>query len=250
MNCTSLLKTALLGGLFFGATQANAQMVGSDVFLKGKYVEVGIGHLGYYGSDASAPTGYHPHLYAGDTTDRLGFVADPLMTGWDTSSSSHYMGDYFLPGNPFEGWYLQAGTKRCQGYNTGIDTSLLVYRGITTASGGNTAYTTSGSTVSGTWTGAIDSIGISQVTTLDTNALFFTVLLLLMTSIISGRLILITMKHGLAEPSPQITRSITRCPTPPAYRLLRLQDRVPHILRSHLAVQILHRGQLFMTHGR
>ncbi len=175
MNCKSLLKLSLLSGVFFGATQANAQMVGSSVFLKGKYVEIGIGHLGYYGSDTAAPAGFHPHCAGSAITGSLGFVADPAMTGWDTSSSSHYMGDYFVPGAPFEGWYLQAGSKRCQGYNTGIDTSLLVCRGITTASGSNTAYTASGTTVSGVWTGAIDSIGISQVTTLDTNALFFTV---------------------------------------------------------------------------
>ena len=164
MNCTSLLKTALLGGLFFGATYAKAQMVGTDVFLKGKYVEVGIGHLGYYGSDAAAPAGYHPHL-PGYSIQNLGFVADPAMTGWDTSSSSHYMGDYFLPGDPFEGWYLQAGTEKCQGYNTGSPSSLLSIVGTAA----------SGSTVSGTWQGAVDSIGITQVTTLDTNSMYFSV---------------------------------------------------------------------------
>src|SRR5690348_12855350 len=79
------------------------QVSGSDIFLRGHYVEVGIRGLGSYGSSGSAPAGYHPHLGTGITTSNLGFVADPGMTGWSTSPSSHYMGDYFYPGSPFEG---------------------------------------------------------------------------------------------------------------------------------------------------
>ena len=175
MNCKTLLKLSLLSGVFFGAASANAQMVGTDVFLKGKYIEVGIGHLGYYGSDAAAPTGYHPHVIAGVTGGTLGFVADPLMTGWDTSSASHYMGDYFIPGVPFEGWDIQIGSgARCQGYNEGLASSTFVTTGGL-GTGSNTAYTTSGSTVSGTWQGAYDSVAITQVTTLDTNSMYFVV---------------------------------------------------------------------------
>jgi hypothetical protein len=47
--------------------------------------------------------------------------------------------------------------------------------GISGCTGGNTAYTTSGSKVIGTWEGFIDSIIVTQVTTLDTNALYFSV---------------------------------------------------------------------------
>jgi len=154
----------------FSIVHTQAQMVGTDVFLKGKYVEVGIGHLGYYGSDYNAPSGYHPHGFT-----KLGFVADPLMTGWSTGTT-HYMGDYFLPGTPFEGWDLQISSSsiRCQGYNTGSSTSAFVTTGGT-YTGGNLSYTPSGSTVSGTWQGSVDSVTITQVTTLDTNAMYFRV---------------------------------------------------------------------------
>ena len=174
MNCKTLLKLSLLSGVFFGAIHANAQMVGTDVFLKGKYLEVGIGHLGYYGSDSTSPSGYHPHVPS-DTTHRLGFVADPAMDGW-TVGTPPYMGDYFIPGFPFEGWDIQLGSStRCQGYNTGSAHSTFLTTGGLTGIGSNTAYTASGSTVSGTWEGIFDSLTITQVTTLDTNELYFSV---------------------------------------------------------------------------
>lgn len=162
--------------LLCGAGISQAQMVGGSVFLRGQYVEVGIGHLGYYGSDTAAPAGYHSHCGC-TTANAIGFVADPLMTGWDTTTTgSHYMGDYFLPGSPFEGWELQADGMRCQAYNSGPFTTAFVYSGgMPACTGSNVSYATSGSIVSGTWQGSIDSITLTQVTTLDTNAMYFTV---------------------------------------------------------------------------
>lgn len=155
-----------------GSLYASAQVVTPDVYLRGHYVEVGTGHLGYYGSNTIAPTGYHPHLPG---SSNLGFVADPGMTGWSTSPSSHYAGDYFVPGYPFEGWELQeGGTLRIQGFNSGSTTSSFNTVGGTGAVV-TESYSTSGSKVIGTWEGTFDSIDINQVTTLDTNDLFFTV---------------------------------------------------------------------------
>ncbi len=172
MKKFTFLKAAFVGSLFL-AGNANAQMVSGDVFLKGRYVEVGIGHLGYYGSDNAAPTGYHPH-----TSTKVGFVADPDMDGWATGTPA-YMGDYFLPGSPFEGWMLQVDGPRCQGYNTGSSTSSLVCSAGGVGSGANLSYTTSGSKVIGTWQGVIDSVQLTQITTLDINNLYFTVKIVL-----------------------------------------------------------------------
>jgi hypothetical protein len=174
MRKFTFLKAAFLGAFLAGGN-ANAQMVSGDVFLKGKYVEVGIGHLGYYGSDNSAPSGYHPHPGSGS---KLGFVADPDMDGWATGTPA-YMGDYFLPGSPFEGWMLQVDSARCQGYNTGISTSLMACSSGGSGTGANLSYTTSGSKVIGTWQGVIDSVQLTQITTLDTNNLYFTVKIVL-----------------------------------------------------------------------
>ncbi len=166
----------LIGISLLSAQTSNAQMVSGSVFLKGHYVEVGIGALGYYGSDTTAPAGYHPHLIGGVPANRVGFVADPLMTGWDTAAAHHYMGDYFLPGSPFEGWDIQIGGKRCEAYNNGPTAISFMYGGgMGTCFGYNTGYATSGSTVSATWQGTADSVTITQVTTLDTMDFYFTV---------------------------------------------------------------------------
>lgn len=168
-----LFKAAFIAGFALLSNSTQAQMVGGDVFLKGQYVEVGIGHLGYYGSDATAPTGFHSH----PSGSKLGFVADLGMDGWGTGTPA-YMGDYFTPGTPFEGWALDIDTMRCRGYNTGSSGSSLLTNGPA-CSGANLSYTTSGTKVIGTWQGVFDSVAITQITTLDTTQLYFTVKVIL-----------------------------------------------------------------------
>jgi len=169
MKSMHLLKSAVIGGLLLTTVSANAQMVGSDVFLRGQYLEIGIGNLGYYGSGGNAPSGYHPHGFT-----NLGFVADPAMDGW-TVGTPPYMGDYFLPGSPFEGWELQVNGKRALSYNNGPGTTFAYGGGMGACTGGNVSYTASGSTVSGVWQGLIDSIILTQTTSFDTLSLYFNV---------------------------------------------------------------------------
>ncbi len=140
-----------------------AQLVGGSVFLKGQYVEAGICANGDFGA-ASPPAGYHPHTST-VSGGALGFVCDVAMDGWTTGTPA-YMGDYFTPGSPFEGWNLQIGSIRAQAHSCAGFTGT----GLT---GANVAYTTSGSKVIGTWEGMFDSMKIRQVTTLDTLALYF-----------------------------------------------------------------------------
>ncbi len=177
MKLYSLFKAAILFAAIFNIDTTNAQMVGSSIFLKGRFVEVGIGHLGYYGSDTSAPVSYHPHCPGCSTVNSIGFVADIGMDGWTTGSPA-YMGDYFTPGTPFEGWVLEVDGHRTSGYNTDSSTSLLTTTGPA-GWGNNIAYSTSGSKVRGIWQGNFDSVDITQITTLDTNQLYFTVKVIL-----------------------------------------------------------------------
>ncbi len=93
----------------------------------------------------------------------LGFVADVGMDGW-TVGTPPFMGDYFYPGFPFEGWELQIDTLRKQEFNVG-----------STAIGANISYSNSGGVISSTWQGVFDSVTITQVTSVDTLGLFFTI---------------------------------------------------------------------------
>jgi len=111
--CSFLLL--LLSGVAYG------QLVGDNVFLQGAYVEVGVAPNGAFGTTKPTPAGYHPRLAgttftfwdplaASATTSGnfLGFVADYGADGW-TVGTPPYFGDFFLPGDPQEGWAISVG---------------------------------------------------------------------------------------------------------------------------------------------
>ncbi len=82
--------------------------VGGDAFLKGTYVEVGVNANGYFGTAASAPTGMHSNMGG-----RIGFRGDRNRDG------SWADGDFFLPGSPYEGFYVDAGGVTGKSYGGG-----------------------------------------------------------------------------------------------------------------------------------
>jgi hypothetical protein len=171
MKPVYFLRIAVAAIISVLSTKSNAQMVGTNAFLRGQYVEVGIGDQGFYGSSASAPTGYHPHCLGCFGSGTIGFVADVGMDGWATGTPP-YMGDYFLPGSPFEGWDMQIKGKRVQGYGGGTG---FVFSGGMSGTGANVSVVASGSKVIATWQGTFDSVILTQQTILDTNDLFFIV---------------------------------------------------------------------------
>ena len=178
MRPLNLFRIAVICSLTALSNNVIAQMTNCNVFLAGRYVELGISPSGSYGSSVAAPAGYHANTTGGSTYtpcgtasgNTLGFIADPDMDGWAVGSPAFY-GDYFIPGAPFEGWAIQIGTNpRADAWNT-ISTGGYT-NGLT---GTNTAYTASGSKVIGTWLGSLDSLTIKQETTLDTNDLYFSI---------------------------------------------------------------------------
>ncbi len=174
MKPFNFLKLSAAACVLMAGT-TNAQVVGTDAFLRGHYLEVGLGAVGNFGSDVSAPTGYHAHLFSGIGVGPLGFVTDPGMDGWLTGTPS-MMGDYFLPAYPYEGWTLQVGSKVCNAGQHGGGTSHFTLTGsMGPCTGSNISCTSSGPYVSSTWQGMVDSIQVTQVTTLDTNSLYFIV---------------------------------------------------------------------------
>jgi type IX secretion system substrate protein len=171
MKFNYLIKSVIVCCALLTSKTSNAQVSGANVFLQGKYVELGMGKLGYFGSDTvAAPAGYHPHC---SPTPGMGFVADWGMDGW-TTGTPPFMGDYFLPGNPFEGWELQVDTMRVQAFHI-IPNAFVYSAGMPAVTGVTFSYSTTGSTSVATWQGTVDSIILTQVTTVDTSNLYFTV---------------------------------------------------------------------------
>jgi hypothetical protein len=74
-----------------------------DLFLEGDFINLGIHAAGSCGTAVDPPAGYH--WYA-DNPGGLGFVADFNLDGWGVGSPA-YSGDYFLPGDPWEGWLVE-----------------------------------------------------------------------------------------------------------------------------------------------
>lgn len=173
-----LLRNLLPLGIaltFCGMQQSHGQLVSGNVFLKGNYVEVGIAPNQQYGTNTGAPTGYHPRGWGAYPSNALGFVADPGMDGW-TVGTPNYIGCYFLPGFPQEGWDMSIDGTWFRSYAGfapyGEDRTISPVGGYT-FTGTNTAYWTVGSQVKGKWEGSINDLQITTVTTLDTLQRFF-----------------------------------------------------------------------------
>ncbi len=172
----------------FCCSLLHAQMVGDNVFLQGRYVEVGIAPNGGYGTTLPAPAGYHPYLGGtvftfwdpGSATavtsgNLLGFVADYGADGW-TVGTPPFFGDFYLPGTPQEGWAIKIGTGlEADAYIPAYWTSTAVTGYTGGLSGTNTGYSNSGGVIKGIWNGSDGGLAIRQTTILDTNKLYFTV---------------------------------------------------------------------------
>ncbi len=165
---------------FLTSSGTKAQLVSCNAFLQGNHAELGINWMGAYGSTVAAPSGYHPqgisglNLYngtscgSGMTTSSsfLGFVADPNFTNWTA-----YFGDYYMPGSPQEGWALEIKGHSVLAYTPTAQTT----DSIPQLTGGNISYSATATQQTSTWEGVFDSVQVTQVTTIDTGALFFTV---------------------------------------------------------------------------
>src|SRR5438876_7935725 len=131
------------------ASRAYQASTNGEVFLQGNYVEVGIHQAGSFGTNASAPVGFHPK----GPSNRLGFVVDMQKDGW-VNGTPPQSGDYFTPGSPEEGWSVQwtdagGSTKHTLG-NYGLMGSFQVPMTSLTE-------TSSGDTCSAVWEGTATS---------------------------------------------------------------------------------------------
>lgn len=155
------LNKLILFTLLMYSAATHAQLVGSNAFMKGVYVEVGVNTCGAYGSNGMPPAGYHPNVFSG-----LGFVADSDMDGW-TTGTPDYCGDYFVPGSPVEGWQIQIGAN--------VYTNTDQYCWTAEVPGSITSYDYTSGIYTVIWEGniAASSLSVTQTTTLPDSARYF-----------------------------------------------------------------------------
>ena len=133
-----------------------------DIFLKGKYIELGINNVGSYGTKENAPSSY---VYKGQ---KLGFIADYDKNGF--SGSPGYSGDYFVPGIPLEGWVLQWTSSSGK-------TSKYVNEGLMNRTGilpTTFSVTSTDTTQSSLWIGRAGDVEATVSTRFNNDDLFFT----------------------------------------------------------------------------
>ncbi len=164
-----LLRSFSAAILFFALSfsgKVSAQLVGSEAFLQGDYIEVGIAKNGAFGTDNAPPAGYHARGVG--TPPLLGFVSDPDKDGWAVGTPN-YIGDYFLPGSPQEGWDMELNGVWAQAWRGSGGTSMT--GGL---AGTVTSYTTGVDYVEGKWEGTLGSLKIVAITKIKKDKLYFT----------------------------------------------------------------------------
>lgn len=188
---TALCAVVLLNG------SAEAQLVSDQIFLQGRWLEVGVAPNGSWGNAVTVPAGYHSHTGAfpsytspvtGTTAtgNGLDFSYDAGHDGWTVGTPASatnccFYGAYFLPGTPFDGWAIQMNGVRSDAYYTTAGFALGA--GATTFTGTNVGYAYNAGTAVGpylqsnaigTWSGnyavAGGTLAIRTTNRVDTNA--------------------------------------------------------------------------------
>ena len=159
--------------LFFAITfSVNAQ----DVFLKGRYVNLGVHSSGSFGTASSAPTGY----VSRSTGGQLGFVCDVGKDGF-SSGTPNFLGDYFVPGSPEEGWGMQWNTTSSG--NTRVNFNNFGLMGLSDVTRNSHTKTTLNGSQRSEWQGTATSGSqkalVQQTVILDSLDQFFTIQILI-----------------------------------------------------------------------
>jgi len=152
---------------------AKAQLAGGNLFLQGRYLETGCQPNGSFGSGMAALSGYHTRGTAsgcGFFGANLAFTCDFTLDGWTTGTPA-YMGDYTLPGSPWEGWAVEVNGQNGYAYETTcsftgsgtLSGSFASYSGITRAL--SSTWSSRGFRAAGIWNGTfVSSSGTLAIT--------------------------------------------------------------------------------------
>lgn len=150
-----------------------------NAFLKGNYIRLGLAPNAAFGSTADVPADYtlpgSMPTSSGCNVSKMGFVADVGKDGWNAGTPG-FIGDYFLPGAPEEGWGISLnGTS----YNNNRNNSGLPSLGTgpcfdgTQITGSFTSFQDLASEQVAIWEGTINGLAIKKTITLPKDKLYF-----------------------------------------------------------------------------
>ena len=160
ISTAGLLAMAVCLFLWMIPGAAIGQLISGEAFMQGTYLEVGVAACGTFGTQNTAPAGYHANAAGG----ALGFVADVGQDGWTIPASLPYCGDYFLPGSPEEGFGVE---------QNGITQGNFGRCGEFNIPGSVTSYTNSGGNHTTVWQGNDRGIEIINTTKFPETARYF-----------------------------------------------------------------------------
>jgi len=127
----------------------------SQIFMQGNLIEAGVHTCGSFGSDTAPPPGFHP------TQTCLGLVFDHYYDGWD-SGTPPFMGDFFVPGSPEEGWGIEFNVGATSynfnnfGLNGYFDVGMISLTDLSTPELQKCEW--NGKAISGTYSAAVNQI--------------------------------------------------------------------------------------------
>ena len=149
--------------LFVFADSASAQMSGTDCFLMGDNIEMGIHNDGYPGSSALPP--FPTHWSGGPS--RLCYVANPdLSPVWDPQ----YDGGFYMPGSPENRFGMEVDGVT-QWNSSAVGSSITSF--------GLSGYAEYGDCKSVDWTGTYAGIDITVTYIIHTEKLYYRMLITL-----------------------------------------------------------------------
>jgi hypothetical protein len=145
------------GGILNAQITPISGTTGGDMFMSNTLAELGARSNGTFGSNgATVPSGYHPRSDGG--RQKLGFRSvDQSVNSWNSPAVTY--GDFFEPGDPFEGFGLQVGSTAYWNSNSSTIGIPGTWQSASTASGGATAL----------WKGTVAGVEIKQTVDLPAN---------------------------------------------------------------------------------
>lgn len=112
------ISLSALPALAAVSAKKDADLVDGNAFVRSSWVQVGLKANGSFGSGVAVPSGYNSLLLDNDADGTLGLILDTNEDGFGGTDDG---GDFFLPGDPYEGWGIKVDGGRALRNSNGFD---------------------------------------------------------------------------------------------------------------------------------